>query len=531
MCDLVNREFVIPSCCSQDRPPAAGRRRPAVLFAGLLACIVATVSAPTAEAMGHPSVSAIQQRPGVVMAAWAEARGSSSEDDVLGVAGAVQAEARGPFNGPPPAGNGTELLERLQQAFESVIGRVSPSVVAIHGERSPTKSDDDTAAAPLDPSSTGGGVIIREDGMILTSQHVIEAAGDIHVTLHDGRRLRANLVAADERSDLAILHTGTAGLTAAQLGDASEVRRGHLVLAFGNPLGLANDGQAAVSQGIVSAVGRPLPTAFGRDQDRYYGDMIQITAQVSPGNSGGPLVDIHGRVIGVVTALGVPSDGNEGIGFAVPITAHTKEIISKLLRGERIDYGYLGVQVTTPTDAQRRAAGLGEHRGALVDFVLAGGPADRADLRSGDIIVALGQTDILSADHFIRLIGAAGPGQRIEITFVRDSKQHRVTVQLARREAPTTQPLPLRTINFRGAVLGEVEPAMRSASNLPDNALLVLMVNAGSPADRAGLTPGDIIVRVQGQSSTSDVEALLGSSSGDVLLGLANGGSALVKAE
>ncbi len=432
---------------------------------------------------------------------------------------------------PPLAAEGTEFLQRLQQATESLVRRVVPSVVAVHADRDPVGPRDDHSAAPLVSFNAGSGIILRPDGMILTSQHVIEGASVIYLTLHDGRRFRADLVSADQRSDLAVIQIDAAGLPVAELGDARQVRPGHIVFAFGNPLGITGNGQVAVSQGLVSAVGRPLPQSLGRDQDRYYGDMIQTSARVGPGNSGGPLVDIHGRVIGMVSALGTPGGDDRGLGFAVPIGPEARAIIARLLQGRQFDYGYLGVHVGDPTDAQVRAAGLIDHHGALIDSVLPSGPADRVGLRTGDLVVAVDGNRVRSADHFIRLIGSAGPGQTSEIAYIRNARRQTVSIELARRRSPAEHHPPTRTLAFRGATLGEVDSAVQDWSNLSGHALLVLVVSDGSPADRAGLVPGDIIIRVQGKPLTPQAAARLGELSGDVLLGLANGGSALLKPE
>ncbi|HVP10411.1 MAG TPA: trypsin-like peptidase domain-containing protein, partial [Phycisphaerae bacterium] len=214
-------------------------------------------------------------------------------------------------------GERATLLERVQQAFETIVDCVSPSAVTIQAQASPDEREAGGGSGPEPCVNTGAGVIIRDDGTILTSQHVIEGAGLIHVTLHDGRRLRARLVAADARADLAVIRIQAEKLTVAELGDAETLRRGHLVLALGNPLGLAVDGQVAVNQGVVSAIGRPLPDTLGRREDRYYGDMIQTTVRAGPGDSGGPLLDIHGRVVGIMTAAGGQDGGGEGFGFAV----------------------------------------------------------------------------------------------------------------------------------------------------------------------------------------------------------------------
>ncbi len=417
------------------------------------------------------------------------------------------------------------ILEQLQRAYVSIADRLAPSVVTVLAERIVSSDGGDRTAA----TAIGSGVIVRDDGMVLTSQHVVAGARDIFITLHDGRRIRAVPVAADPRSDLAVLRIEATGLAPAKLSDAGAVRRGHIVLALGNPLGLAHDGQAAVSEGIVSAIGRPLPETFGLEEDRYYGDMIQTTARIAPGNSGGPLIDIHGRVIGIVTAVGTPPGAAQTVGFAVPINAHTRTIIDKLLEGRSIEYGYLGILAGNPTHAQWQAAGISGRAGAVLDSVLPGGTADHVGLKPGDIIVAVDKTVVLSADHLIRLIGAAGPGSRIKIGFLRKAERRHVAVELARRRPLRGQGLPTKTAAFRGATLGEVDAATRDAANLPGPALLVLRVNEGSPADIAGLTPGDVIIRVQGENLSANPTIHIKELSGNVLLGLANGGSILVK--
>ena len=432
----------------------------------------------------------------------------------------------------PLQGDGAQLLERMQSALVDLIDRVGPSVVAIQAQRNPKglgRRDDWT---PRPWVSTGSGVIIRNDGRILTSQHVIDGAVSIHVVLHDGRRVSARRIAADRRSDLAIIRINAGNLRAAELGDASNVRRGHIVLALGNPLGLSSDGQAAVSHGLISAIGRPLPETFGREEDRYYGDMIQTTAPISPGNSGGPLIDIHGRVIGVVTAVSTRSDGREGIGFAVPINAHARSIIDKLLRGQQVAYGYLGVEVAPLSERRRRVARLSAGRGVLIASVEPGGPAEQAGLRGGDVVVSVDGQTVQTVEQFVRTIGAAGPGHEVKLAFVRKAGQKKTAaISLARRQNNTAQPLPDVAFSFRGAELGEVDSVMRSMSNLPENALLVLRIDANSPAEHAGLTPGDIISRVDGKPLQKQPGPFLAHLSGSVLLGLANGGSVLVKAE
>lgn len=426
---------------------------------------------------------------------------------------------------------GPDFLEQMQQAFAGLVKRIGPTVVAIQADRHPSSLGRDQDWGPDAWSSAGSGVIIRRNGMILTSQHVIEGAASIYVTLHDGRRMIARRIAADRRSDLAIIRVSLDNAPAAELADATELRRGHIVFALGNPLGLSSDGQAAVSHGLISAMGRPLPERFGREEDRYYGDMIQTTVPIHPGNSGGPLIDIHGRVVGIVAAVSTQAGTHEGIGFAVPINEHTKAIIDKLLLGQSIEYGYLGVQVDNVSQPQRRAAKLAFGRGVLIDSVFTGGPADAAGLRGGDIVIAVNGRAMSSAEQFVRAIGAIGPGKRVELSYARGAKRKVATVTLIQRPSNNVAPLPEPVISFRGADLGEVGAAMRTAANLPEHALLVLRVRNNTPASRAGLTPGDIIVRIQGAPLSEQSAASLTTSNGDLLFGLAGGRSVLTKAE
>lgn len=420
------------------------------------------------------------------------------------------------------------ILQRVQQAFESLVDRVGPATVTIEVRPGPGEAangEDPPSEASVD---TGSGVIIGADGTILTSEHVVQGTGTVHVTLHDGRRCRARRVATDSRSDLAVIRIQAEGLIVAALGDAENLRRGRLVLALGNPLGLSLDGQIAVSEGVVAAIGRPLPDALGREQDRYYGDMIQTSIRVGPGSSGGPLIDIDGRVVGIITAMGGRS-GSAGFGFAVPINAHTKAIITRLIQGRPIEYGYLGLEVRSLHPSEVQAAGTEKGQGVFVDFVLEDGPAMQAGLRRGDIIMTVDAAPVNSPDRFVQLVGAAGPDRRVQIGFLRDSKLETTGVMLTRRTPTSQEERSSRTVSFRGAVLEEVGPAMRATVNLPKNAMLVTMVADGSPAARAGLTPGDVVVRINGDAPQPDAGAQFANLQGDVLLGLANGGSVLLK--
>jgi S1-C subfamily serine protease len=430
-----------------------------------------------------------------------------------------------------PAGEVASVLERLQGAFESLVQESRPAVVTIRGQQRAMDAERGADSATTSWISTGGGAIVRSDGLILTTQHVLEDAVTIHVDLHDGRRYRASILAADRRADLAILRIPAANLPVLSLGDAGRLRAGHLLLALGNPLGLAADGQVAVSQGLVAAIGRPLPEGVGRQDDRYYGDMIQTTIRVGPGCSGSPLIDIHGSLVGVLAVMGNTDAGGEGFGLAIPINPRNRAVIERLMRGEQVDYGYLGVEVESLENEGAEAASRPAARGVRVSRVQAGSAGDRAGLRNGDIISTVAGAEVGSPDEFVQRVGAAGPDRLVEIGFSRHGEKRKTVAVLTRRPPPAATERAGAALTFRGAVLDEMSAAMRASGNLPASALLVVMIQDGSPAQRSGLTPGDVIIRLEGEPLTPEAACQLPKLRRDVLVGLADGGSVLIKGQ
>ncbi|HUN80221.1 MAG TPA: trypsin-like peptidase domain-containing protein [Phycisphaerae bacterium] len=410
-------------------------------------------------------------------------------------------------------------LIQVQDCFEHLIARIAPSVVSIEAQSAP----DGPGRAPA--TVLGSGFVIRAEGMILTSDHVVGRAAIIHVILSDGSRRRARKISSDPRSDLAVIQIDAAHLRPLTFTGSRGVRRGHIVLAFGNPLGLAGDGQAAASFGLVSAIARPLPDWLGQDEDRYYGETVQTTAQIGPGYSGGPLVDIHGRVIGVLTAATQLGPSADSLAFAVPMTPRHQQIIEKLLSGQSVDYGYLGVQVR-----DRAPAHLGDDStvGAVLQQIYSGGPADRAGLIVGDEILEVDDRRTASADQLVQMIGSAGPSAEVHIRYRRDGQFRDCLAMLARRlpDGKSAPPTP-REYSLFGAALAPVDN--RAGVSVPQGAIMVVRIESGSPADRAGLMPGDIIVRVDGQTLTPEAAAALSARTADCLVGLANGGSVLIR--
>ena len=416
-------------------------------------------------------------------------------------------------------------LAQVQDSFERLIAKVAPSVVSIEAQFLPDGPERRPATA------LGSGFVIRSDGMILTSDHVVGKAMSIHVVLSDGSRRRARRVSADPRSDLAVIQIDAQDLRPLPFSPRLGLRRGHIVLAFGNPLGLSGDGQAAASFGLISAIARPLPEWLGQDEDRYYGETIQTTAQIGPGYSGGPLVDIQGRVIGVLTAATQCGATVDTLAFAVPLSPRHQRVIEKLLSGEDIEYGYLGVQVRNLTAGRPGPDQLDASTGgAALQQIYSGGPADRAGLQTGDVIVEVDESPTPSADRLVQIIGGAGPGAEVDIRFRREGQLRQCNATLARRMPATKNGrIEPQEFSLHGATLAEIEAGVGAGGSFPQGALMVKRIDAGSPADRAGLMPGDIIVRVDGQTVTPESAPALASRDGDCLVGLANGGSVLIR--
>ena len=310
-----------------------------------------------------------------------------------------------------PATSDDSLLDAYSRAVTSAVERVSPSVVNIevHHAASPTRSGE-----PRERHGGGSGFVFTPDGLILTNSHVVHDARRIEVTLADGRRMPASAIGDDPASDLAVIRIDEAradepALTAAALGDSQQLRVGQLVIAIGNPYGF----QSTVTAGVVSALGRSLRSYSGRLID----DVIQTDAALNPGNSGGPLVDSAGRVVGVNTATILPA---QGICFAIGITT-AKFVASRLLRDGRIRRSYIGVSAQTVPVHRRvvRFYDLPKESGALVLSVEENSPSKRAGLRDGDIIVALEGKPVAGVDDLHRVLTDVRVGVSCSLTVLR----------------------------------------------------------------------------------------------------------------
>ena len=279
----------------------------------------------------------------------------------------------------------------------------------------------------------GSGVIVSNDGYILTNHHVIDGAEEITVGLKDERTFSAKVVGSDPPSDLAVLKIDQSNLPVLTMGDSDRARVGDMVLAIGNPLGLGQ----TVTAGIISAKGRSTGLSDGT-----FEDFIQTDAPINQGNSGGALVSAAtGELIGINSQILSPTGGNIGIGFAIPVNM-AKNVMDQLIQSGTVRRGSLGVTIQPLTPESISRLGLQNARGALVNSVVAGGPADRAGVRAGDVITAVNGTQVSDTNALRNIIARTPPGTEVTLTVWRDGREQQLRVRLGELKIPTraTQP-------------------------------------------------------------------------------------------
>ncbi len=420
-----------------------------------------------------------------------------------------------------------QTLKQLGEAFVEVAQKVKPAVVNISTEMN-LKSDDEDGEDRLSPfpeghpfrkffdedffkhfgpkgfgrkrpiHGMGSGVIVSKDGVILTNAHVVtrgkKEADEIKVTLADKRTFDAKVVGFDKESDIAVLRIDAKNLPFAELGDSDALRVGEIVLAIGNPFGL----NQTVTSGIVSATGRTNIGIIG------YEDFIQTDAAINPGNSGGPLVDIRGKVIGVNTAIASKSGGYQGVGFAIPSNS-AKLIMTDLLKEGKVRRGLLGVNIQDLKPSLAKSFGRPNTKGALVSQVIEDSPADKAGVKSGDIILAFNGEEIAGAAHLKNVVGREKPGAKATVKVWRDKKEHTLNVTIGERDAKKLAAMKdegekeTATAGELGIEVGEVPAALAKRLGLGNNVgVIVKDVDSGGIGARMGLRPRDIILEVDG---------------------------------
>lgn len=344
---------------------------------------------------------------------------------------------------------------------------------------------------PQRERSLGSGFIISREGFIITNNHVIAGADEIKVRLSDGREFSAEVKGTDEKLDLALIKiVAKEDFPVAELGDSSAIKVGEWVMAIGNPFGLAQ----TVTAGIVSAKGRVIGSG-------PYDDFIQTDASINPGNSGGPLFNTDGKVIGINTAIVA---GGQGIGFAIPVNM-AKEVLPQLEEKGKVTRGWLGVTMQPMSVELARSFGLEGEKGALLSDVVKGGPAAKAGLKSGDIILEFDGHKIMEMNELPRLVAAAPVGKNVALKVFRNGQVKEFTVSVGRltdsgednnQQHPANDPF--------GLTVRELTKELASSMGLKESkGLVVTDVRTGSSAELGGFQPGDIILEVGGQAVAS----------------------------
>lgn len=414
-------------------------------------------------------------------------------------------------------------LQEFSETFATIAERVKPSVVLIKSKRVVRQAQAQRFWSPFEEFFGGGqprndqprqfrgvgsGVIVSQDGYILTNNHVVENADELKVQLSDEREVNAEVIGLDPRTDLAVIKVKFDDLPALAFGDSEKLRVGEWVMAVGNPFGLNH----SVTAGIVSAKGRGrvLPTQPGQVT---YENFIQTDAAINPGNSGGALVDMEGNLMGINTAIYTRTGGYQGIGFAVPANM-ARNIMTRLVEDGRVARGYLGVMINNLDEVVAESMGLENTDGVLIEGIRNDGPAKDTDLQREDVVIALNGKKVEDMDDLRYRIADIAPGTEVELDVIRDGAPMTINIELG--ELPGDEAT---------SIVSREEPQRSPASNLgidvmdvsrqwsrfyePGSGVVIAQVRSGSVAEDKNLQRGDLIREVNGDP-VSSVQEFLG---------------------
>jgi serine protease Do len=403
----------------------------------------------------------------------------------------------------PPVG--TAQVVRAPD-FADLVERVRPAVVNIAVTERAKKLAMDNIPEPFrryfrdapqgkPRQGVGSGFIIDPEGWIVTNNHVVDGAEKVVITLEDGSELPAVVKGRDPKTDVALLKVeASRKLPYVAWGDSDKAREGEWVVAVGNPFGLGG----SVTAGIISARGRHIGAG-------PYDDFIQIDAPINPGNSGGPLFDQSGRVIGISTAIFSPTGSSVGIGFAVP-SAIAKNVVAQLKEDGAVERGWLGVSLQSFTPELAKAMGRSVTAGALISSVTPDSPAAKAGLEQGDVVTGVGGKEIKTTRDLARIVGDTKPGQKLDLTVARGGGEKKVSVTIGElqeeRVAEAGAQLGEEGGPKIGLALAPITPQARVELGLDSNVkgAVVARILPESPAAKSGLRPGDVILRVAGET-------------------------------
>jgi Do/DeqQ family serine protease len=442
------------------------------------------------------------------------------------------------MNNAGPAGNvayNREVVD-LQGAFIGVADKVKPAVVSIYTEQVVKESvpfnyffsdpfDEffndffDGRPAPRQRpqrrgqsqynlqkrmEGAGSGVIINKDGYILTNYHVVKNADKITVKLSSDKEYSGRVIGKDAKTDLAVVKIKHGGpFPVASLGDSDKIRVGEWAIAIGSPFGL----EQTVTAGIISAKRQSMQI-----HDSYYRDLIQTDASINMGNSGGPLVNISGEVIGVNTAIYTQSGGSVGVGFAIPIN-RAKEILEPLMTKGKVERGYLGVGIKNVDDVIAKQSGLKETAGVLVESVMENTPADKAGIKRGDIILEFGNKKVDSSEKLQALVSGTAPDKKIDVAVSRNGERKVFTVMLSEwpEEASAGSREDKKSkkgealAEWKGIKVSELTKDLMQDFNIDssEEGVMILEIETGSKGEEMGLAAGDVIRSINRQKTST----------------------------
>ena len=400
------------------------------------------------------------------------------------------------------------ILRALEDAFVSVAEHAMPAVVNVSttpkkatGTEGPPQMEERfreffgpefferffRRRQPQEPRASGSGVVVDPRGYILTNNHVIENAEEIHVRLSDQRKFTATLIGRDPKTDLAVLKIDApAPLPVADLGDSDKIRIGQWAVAIGNPFGL----DRTVTVGIISATGR---TRVGV---ATYEAFIQTDASINPGNSGGPLLNLDGKVIGINTAIVATG---QGIGFSIPINM-ARDIMRQLIEKGRVVRGWLGIAIQDLTEELAAGFGVAPRSGVLVADVIKDSPAEATGLKAGDIITEFGGKPVREVPDLQKRVAATPPGQRTSLSVIREKKPTRLTLKIGEMPAEETVIAAAPRDEGWGLTVTALTPELAERHQLTaKRGVVVTAVTPESAGDRASIRPGDAILEVNRQ--------------------------------
>lgn len=405
---------------------------------------------------------------------------------------------------------GLQAAAAIEQALVETIAKAERSVVAISRVRRDQGNEiSEPGKSDFVPNEFGSGVVVDNNGLILTNAHVLGAdsedpASEYYVHTIDHKTYRAKIKAADPRSDLAVLSIEATDLTPIKFGNAKTLKKGQIVVALGNPYSIARDGQVSASWGIVANLSRkldPEPSAMPGESKptlHHFGTLIQTDAKLNLGTSGGALVNLKGEMVGLTTSVAAIAGFEQAAGYAIPVDDTFLRVVETLKQGREAEYGFLGV---APLDLEASSVIQGAS-GALINSVVAGTPADRADIRRGDVVMAVDGEQVHDVDNLMLAVGRMPVGAVARLTVMRDGRIIELTPKLAKFPVRGRKIVTAAPQTWRGLTVDHITALIDQAArpNLPldEAGVVITTVDTAGPAGRAGLEPMTVVTHVAG---------------------------------